>query len=78
MLLHGSSMKTPKPQKKVVVKLYGHEWAVYPIKSRDSTIFRVFHRGNGERVPKTFMSLAKASEFLSLGSLFIKRRVNAV
>ena len=52
-------MKTAKRQKKIVVKLHGHEWSVYPLKSRDSTIYRVFHRVNGQRVPKTFMSLAK-------------------
>ena len=53
-------MDAPKLKKRVIVKLHGHEWPVYPIKSRDKTIFRVFHRVNGERVPKTFMTLADA------------------
>ena len=53
-------MNPTKSKKRVVVKLHGHEWPVYPIKSRDTTIYRVFHRVNGERKPKTFMSMADA------------------
>ncbi len=54
-------MQTPKLEKKAVqVTLHGHSWTVYPIKSRKLTIFRVFHRVNGKRAPKTFMSLAEA------------------
>jgi hypothetical protein len=59
----GTSMAPSKPEKKVVkVSLYGHVWPVYPLKSRGKDIFRVFHRVNAERVPKTFMSLAEAKE----------------
>jgi hypothetical protein len=53
-------MKAPKSKKRIVVSWHGHEWPVYPLKSRSTTVFRVFHRVNGERVPKTFGSLAKA------------------
>jgi integrase len=60
----GNGMKAPKPEKKaakvVKVPLYGHSWPVYPMKSRGKDIFRVFHRVNGERIPKTFMSLVEA------------------
>ena len=45
---------------KIIVKLHGHEWAVYPLKCRDSTIYRVVHWVNGERRPKTFPTLKKA------------------
>jgi len=56
-----TSAKTTKPEKRVVkVPLYGHVWPVYPMKSRGKDIFRVFHRVNGERKRKTFMSLAEA------------------
>lgn len=57
-------MKAPKPEKKVAkvvkVPLYGHSWPVYPMRSRGKDIFRVFHRVSGERIPKTFMTLAAA------------------
>ena len=53
-------MERPTLGKKVVVKFHGHEWPVYPLKSRDSTVYRVIHRVNGERRPKTFTTLAKA------------------
>jgi integrase len=58
-------MQNPTPpnesNKKVVqVTLHGHSWPVYPIKCRGKEIFRVFHRVNGQRVPKTFASLSKA------------------
>ena len=54
-------MQAPKLEKKAVkVTIHGHSWTVYPIKSRNSTIFRVFHRVNGKRAPKTFMSLARS------------------
>src|SRR5881396_2180269 len=54
-------MEAPKPEKKAVkVLLHGHSWTVYPMSCRGTEIFRVFHRVNGERVPKTFMSLAVA------------------
>jgi len=46
--------------KKIMVSYHGHEWPVYPLKCRDYTIYRVIHRVNGERHPKTFGTLAKA------------------
>jgi integrase len=58
-------MESPKPEKKaerkvVEVTYHGHSWKVYPLKCRDKDIFRVFHRVNGERSPRTFTTLAKA------------------
>jgi integrase len=54
-------METPKPQKRVIeVDLHGHTWPIYPLKCRNKTIYRVYHRVNGERIPKTFASEAKA------------------
>ncbi len=52
--------KSTKPKKRILVSLHGHDWPVYPCKTRDTTIYRVFHRVNGERKPKTFMALADA------------------
>ena len=46
--------------KKVTVTYHGHEWPVYPLKSREWTIYRVFHRVDGRRQAKTFNSLTKA------------------
>ena len=53
-------MEATKPKKRIIVKLHGHEWPVYPCKTRNTVIYRVFHRVNGERKPKTFMKLADA------------------
>jgi integrase len=53
-------MDKSKPSKKVMVGFHGHEWPVYPLKSRNSTVYRVIHRINGERRPKTFSTLKKA------------------
>ncbi len=54
-------MEAPKPAKKVIlVSYHGHEWPVYPLKCRGKDIYRVFHRVNGERRPKTFSKLSKA------------------
>src|SRR5262245_55660027 len=50
-----------KPVKKTIeVSLHGHVWKVHPMKCRDSIIYRVYHRVNGERKPKNFSSLQKA------------------
>ncbi len=53
-------MAKSKPGKKAIVRLHGHEWPVYPMKCRDSTYYRVIHRVNGERRPKTFSTMKKA------------------
>jgi integrase len=53
-------METDSEKKKIVVKYHGHEWPVYPLTCRGTTLFRVIHRVNGERRPKTFTTLAKA------------------
>ena len=61
-------MEAPKLEKKaakvVKVPLHGHWWPVYPMRSRRKDIFRVFHRVNGVRIPKTFMTLAAAKSLL--------------
>jgi hypothetical protein len=54
-------MQTPISKKKAIeVTLHGHAWKVYPMKCRNKTLCRVFHRVNGERRPKNFSSLADA------------------
>ena len=50
-----------KSKKKVFrVRLHGRSWSVYSLKCRGKTIFRVIHRVNDKRKPKTFPSLIKA------------------
>jgi integrase len=41
-------------------KYHGHRWPIYRLKCRKAILFRVIHRVNGERRPKTFSTLAKA------------------
>jgi hypothetical protein len=53
-------MASDRPKKKIAVRYHGHEWPVYPLQCRGSTLFRVIHRVNGERRPKTFSTFAKA------------------
>ena len=66
----------PKPEKKVIrVKLYSHEWPVYPLPCRGRTIFRVFNQVDGKRSPRTFMSLDQARAFAK--SLLKERYGNA-
>ena len=54
-------MQLPISKKKAIeVALHGHAWKVYPMKCRNTTLYRVVHRVNGERRPKNFSSLADA------------------
>ena len=53
-------MEPSHPHKKVLVELYVHEWPVYPLTCRKTTVYRVFHHVDGKRVPKNFTTLAKA------------------
>jgi integrase len=53
-------MEASKQLQKVVVKLFGHEWPVYPLKCRGRTIYRVFHRVDGQRKARTFKSVSEA------------------
>ncbi|HEY3855715.1 MAG TPA: hypothetical protein VGO67_15105 [Verrucomicrobiae bacterium] len=61
--MSGTANEVAKPEKKVIkVQFHGHVWPIYPMKSRGKDIYRVFHRVNGERKPKTFMSLSEAKK----------------
>ena len=54
----GVNVEVPKPKRRVIrVALHGHHWSVYPMNTRGKDIYRVFHRVDGKRVSKTFMSL---------------------
>lgn len=57
----GLITRNPCRQKKAIeVSLHGHTWMVYPMKAREQTIYRVYHRVNGKRHAKNFSTLAKA------------------
>lgn len=49
-----------RPTKTIEVVYHGHVWKVHPMKCRNATVYRVYHRVNGERIPRNFSSLQKA------------------
>jgi hypothetical protein len=57
----GTGVDAPKPKKVIKVPLYGHVWSVHPLACRGKVIFRVFHRVDGKRVSKTFMTRQEAT-----------------